>query len=211
MSGSAARATSSARLEWQIVVLLIQRLRERVERLWGFPAGFGGPFRCSRTHWSGSASRTQHDQLARDNLGDVARLFFAIFPRAILDPALDVDLVALLEVLLRDIGQAAPGSLVIPADDPMPLRLFLLFPAGPRPLAARRHGQSRHAGSVVRAAHLGICTQVPDQDDLIETAAHNNLRRFLRVGPKGAQHYINRKSFCQSKIRHLYRSYASSL
>src|SRR5262249_3300150 len=32
-----------------------------------------------------------------------------------------------------------------------------------------------------------------------------------RVWSKGAQHYISRKSFCQSKIRHSYQSYASSL
>src|SRR2546425_8986926 len=39
-------------------------------------------FRSPRSHRSGSASRPQHDQLTRDDLGDVARLLLAIFPRS---------------------------------------------------------------------------------------------------------------------------------
>jgi hypothetical protein len=38
MSGNAARASRTMRLERQIVVLLIQRLRERVERFGGLSA-----------------------------------------------------------------------------------------------------------------------------------------------------------------------------
>src|SRR5438034_592492 len=110
MSGNAARASRTVRLERQIVVLLIQRLRERVERFGGFPTGFGN---CS-----------------------------------------------------------GPSS--CPSSD-------------------------------------GIGPQIPDELDLVETAAHNDLRAIKRVGPKGATHYINRKSFCQPKIRHLYQSYASCL
>src|SRR6266508_5472216 len=152
MSGNAARASSTARSERQIVVLLIQRLRERVERFWGFAACFRGPLPSPRprTHRGGSASRPQHDQLTRDDLSDVARLFLAIFPRPVLDPPLDIDLVTLLQVLLGDVGQA--GTLVVPADYPMPLRLFLLLPAVPRPLAAGRHRKGRHAGSGIRTA-----------------------------------------------------------
>src|SRR5690242_14537388 len=135
MSGNAARASSTARSERQIVVLLIQRLRERVERLWGFAASFRGPFRGtrSRTNRGGSALGPQHDQLTRDDLGDVARLFFAIFPRPVLDAAFDIDLVALFQVFLGDVGQA--GTLVVPADNPMPLRLFLLLAPVAGPLA----------------------------------------------------------------------------
>src|SRR6266550_3689935 len=77
MSGNAARASITAWLERQIVVLLIQRLRERVERFWGFAAGFRGPLHSPRSHRSGSASGPQHDQLTRDDLGDVARLLVA--------------------------------------------------------------------------------------------------------------------------------------
>src|SRR3989442_14202196 len=67
----------------------------------------------------------------------------------------------------------------------MPVRLFLLPPTGAGPLPARCPRPRCHAGAVIRAAHLGIGTQVPDQDGFIETAAHNNLRRFCRSGSKG--------------------------
>src|SRR6266851_1160580 len=67
----------------------------------------------------------------------------------------------------------------------MPVRLFLLLPTGAGPLSARCDRQRCDAGAVIRAAHLGIGTQVPDQDDFIETAAHNNLRRLCRSGSKG--------------------------
>src|SRR5713101_3668478 len=106
MSGNAARASSTARSEREIVVLLIQRLRERVERFWGFAACFRGPLHSPRSHRSGSASRPEHDQLTRDDLGAVARLLIPIFPRPVLDPPFDIDLVALLQVLLGDRGQA---------------------------------------------------------------------------------------------------------
>src|SRR5437762_1357138 len=177
MSGNAARASSTARSERQIVVLLIQRLRERVERFWGLAASFRGALPSSRprAYRGGSASRPQHDQLTRDDLGDVARLFLAIFPRPVFDPPLDIDPVALLQVLLGNVGQGR--KLVVPADNPVPLRLLLLLTPVARPLAAGRHREGRHTGSVVRTAHLGIGTQVPDYHDLIETAAHNNLRR----------------------------------
>src|SRR5713101_2039901 len=175
-SGNAARASSMARLERQIVVLLIQRLRERVERFWGLPSDFRSRLPSSGPHWGGSTSGPKHDQLARDDLGDVARLLLTVFPGAVFDPPLDVHFVTLLEVLLAHIGQTGPG-LVIPADNPVPIGLFLLFPAVAGPLPAGGHREGGDSGTVIRTTHLGIGTQVPDQNDLIETAAHNNLRR----------------------------------
>src|SRR6266576_1039670 len=102
MSGNAARASSTARSKREIVVLLIQRLRERVERLWGFAASFRGPLPSARprTNRGGSASGPQHDQLTRDELGDVARLLLPTCPRPVLNPRFDIDLVALFQVLL---------------------------------------------------------------------------------------------------------------
>src|SRR5258705_68987 len=136
-----------------------------------------GPLRSSarsRTYRGGSASRPQHDQLTRDDLGDVARLLVVVFPSPILDPSLDVDFVALFQVLLAHVGQAG-SALIIPADNSMPVRLFLLLPAISRPLPAGSQGESGHTGTVIRATHLGIGPQIPDELDLIETAAHNNL------------------------------------
>src|SRR6266699_768534 len=122
-SGTAARTSSAARLERQIVVLLIQRLRERFERLRCLPFG-----RCTRGDlgsFAATALGRQHDQFARNDLGDVARLLLAIFPGAVLDPPLDVDLIALLEVLLGDVREAGSLATVIPADDPVPLGFLL--------------------------------------------------------------------------------------
>src|SRR5437899_1674538 len=156
MSGNAARASRTVRLERQIVVLLIQRLRERVERFGGFPAGFGncsGPSSCPSSDGSGSASRTQHDQLARDDLSDVARLLIVVFPGPVFDPALYIDLVTLLQVLLAHVGQTRTGF-VIPADNSMPVRLFLLFAPVPRPLPAGRDGEGTGAKS--RKRRTGI-------------------------------------------------------
>src|SRR2546426_10441890 len=87
----------------QIVVLLIQRLRECVERLrlaspLGCHVGRGlgprelaGPF--------SAAPGRQEDHFPRDDLGDVASLLLAIFPRAVLNAPFHVDAVALLHVL----------------------------------------------------------------------------------------------------------------
>src|SRR5574342_194081 len=84
-SDTAARVNRIARLERQIVVLLIQRLRERVERLRGLPLGGRlraglGPGKLPTLATAATALRGQHDQLTRDDLGDVARLFLAVFP-----------------------------------------------------------------------------------------------------------------------------------
>src|SRR5881397_2256792 len=83
-SSPATRASRAACLERQIVVLLIQGLRERVERFrlasrlgrnlggrFG-PREIAGPFAAS--------SRRQEDHLPRDDLGGVPGLPLAIFP-----------------------------------------------------------------------------------------------------------------------------------
>src|SRR5205814_3449928 len=94
----------------------------------------------------------------------------------------DIDLVALLQVLLGDVRQ--PGSLVVPADDPVPLGLFLLLPPLPRPLPAGGQRQRRHPAPVGGAPHLGIGPQIADQLHFVETPAHNDLPA---KGGSGAQ------------------------
>src|SRR5207249_6132757 len=159
-------ASRAARSERQIVVLLIQGLRERVERFRLAPAlrrhlggGLGprelaGPFAAS--------PRRQEDHFPRDDLGGVPGLLLPIFPGPILDAPLDVDPVPFLHVLLRQIRQLGAFAFVIPADHPMPLGLFLLLATLPRPLPTGRQGHRGHAGAIVGAPHLGIGTQVPD-------------------------------------------------
>src|SRR2546426_6841120 len=90
------RASRAARSERQIVVLLIQRLRERFERFrfaGSHSAPVGGHLRRSlRPRYVAGAFATtptspgrQQEHFPRDDLGDVARLLLAIFPRAVLD------------------------------------------------------------------------------------------------------------------------------
>src|SRR5213078_3941272 len=168
-SSPATRASRAARSERQIVVLLIQRLRERFERFRLAPGhgcsvrghlrrGLGprevaGAFAATPTP-APTPARRQQQYFPRDDLGDVARLLLTIFPRAVLDAPFDVDAVALLHVLLGEVRQL--GALVVPADDAMPFGLLLLLPTLPRPLPAGRQREVRHAGAVGGAPHLGI-------------------------------------------------------
>src|SRR5438874_9151747 len=117
-SSPATRASRAARSERQIVVLLIQGLRERVERFRLAPAlgrhlrgGLGprelaGPFAAS--------ARRQEDHFPRDDLGGVPGLLLSIFPGPVLDAPLDVDPVPFLHVLLHQIHLL--GAFVVQAD-----------------------------------------------------------------------------------------------
>src|SRR5207249_8441733 len=138
-SSPATRASRAARSERQIVVLLIQGLRERFERFRLTAAAVGRHFgrglgarELARFATPapapagplGASPGRQQDHFPRDDLGDVARLLLTIFPRPVFDAALDVDPIALLHVLLGQVRQL--GALVVPADHAMPLRLLLL-------------------------------------------------------------------------------------
>src|SRR5262245_53831300 len=57
----------------------------------------------------------------------------------------------------------------------------------------------------------GSAPKFPISWTLLRLRLTTTSERFKRVGPKGATHYINLKSFCQPKIRHLYQSIASRL
>src|SRR6266699_6788715 len=84
-SSPATRASRAARSERQIVVLLIQRLRERVERLrlaLGRYLGRGlGPGELAGAFTASPSPGRQQDHFSRDDLGDVAGLLLAILPR----------------------------------------------------------------------------------------------------------------------------------
>src|SRR5213593_4688668 len=115
-SSPATRASRAARSERQIVVLLIQRLRERVERLrlaLGRHLGRGlGAGELAGAFTASPSPGRQQDHFARDDLGDVAGLLLAILPRAVLNPPFHVDPVALFHVLLGQVGKL--GALVVP-------------------------------------------------------------------------------------------------
>src|SRR5207245_4064381 len=100
-SSPATRASRTARLERQIVVLLIKRLRERVERfrlVFGSDLGRGPRARKLASSFA-AATRRQQDHFPSDNLGGVARLLLTVLPGAVLDPAFDIALVAVRPVL----------------------------------------------------------------------------------------------------------------
>jgi hypothetical protein len=79
---------------------------------------------------------------------------------AILDPALDVDLAALLQVLAGDLAEAPVQR------DPVPLGLFLLLAALVLPRLGRRDGDVGDRIAVRQVARLGIAAQVADQNRL---------------------------------------------
>src|SRR3954467_8147051 len=102
------------------------------------------------------AARTaaEHDQLAHVDLRGVAGLAVLVLPLAVLDPALDVQLVSLLHVLLDDVRQLR--ALRVPHDAAMPLGLLLLRTGRVVPRTARRERERRDAITTGRRAHLGI-------------------------------------------------------
>ena len=127
-SPSSCRVLPGANSERQIVVFGVERLGEILERL-SLPLGAAAPAAATLLarieRFRALALAGEQDQLARGDLGGIPGLAFSVLPRPILDAALDVDLVALLAVLLGDIRES--GTLVVPEDDAVPLGLFLLL------------------------------------------------------------------------------------
>src|SRR6478752_1610855 len=170
--------------EREVVVLTVQRLGEVGEGLLLPPRRRGIPRlgrgrRTARRPFARPLP-AEEDQLLPLDLGGVAGLPLAILPGAVLDRPFDVDLVALLAVLLGDVGQL--GVLGVPEDHPVPLRLLLLLPALVLPAVARGHRQGGDLGSVGSAPHLRIGPQVPDESDLVQAPAHNDLPRTGALG-----------------------------
>ena len=118
----------------------------------------------------------EHDQLADGDLGGVALGAVLVVPGAVVDLALDVELVALLAIALADVGELL-AVLVVPGDQPVPGGLLLLLAAGILPLPARGEGEGRDATTTRRGSELGLSAEIADQDHLVETLAHASLQR----------------------------------
>src|SRR5262249_39047088 len=101
-----------------------------------------------------------------DDLGDVALLTFLVVVAAGLDAALDEDLPPLRQLLRADFGGLAPH------DDAVPLGALLALTVLVLPALAGRQAELVHAGVAGRVAHVGIRTQVPDEDDFVDSASH---------------------------------------
>src|SRR5580765_5898681 len=81
-----------------------------------------------------------------------------------MEASLDVDLLALVEVLAADLREPLPG------DDVMPLRLLFLGPGAVLPDRRRRDREPRERSSLRGRPQLRVLSEVSDQDDLVDAA-----------------------------------------
>src|SRR5215207_5726609 len=172
----------ATRLERKIVILVIQRSRKVLEVVAGRAS------RALRAFWGAAASDSgaslgvaaaaaaaQHEQLTHVDLGAVPGLAFLVRPLPVLDPSFDVDLVALLDVFLYDVGKLR--SLRIPDDAAVPFGFFLLLTrrAAPRPARGKRKG--RDTIPACSRSNLGVGPEISDQGHLVQASAHDSSWR----------------------------------
>src|SRR5580693_5852610 len=110
-------------------------------------------------------TRADHLEVVADDLGAVLLLAgLAIVPGARLDPAFDIDLLALGEVLAGDLGLPSPDHDVVPLGLLLALAVLVLpFPAG-----RQREARDRLPGG--SRAHLRIAAKIADQQHFVQHA-----------------------------------------
>ena len=123
-----------------------------------------------------AAAAEQHDPVAAD-LGRVALVAVLVVPLARLQPALDVDLLALGQIFGQRLGRLAPQH------DAVPLGFFLPLTGLVVPDLGRRHVDRRDGRAARRVAQLGVASEVADQNDLVD-ASHE--RAFYLVAFRSA-------------------------
>src|SRR5437016_168253 len=111
-----------------------------------------------------AAGRSTHEAhvLAHD-LGRVALLAFLVLPLPGAQRALDEDLAALREVLLREVGLLAEQHDAVPLGFVLPPAVAVGTPL------VRGHVERGDRGAALGVAHLGIAAETTEQDDAIET------------------------------------------
>src|SRR5687768_7016075 len=158
------------RSERQIVVLILEGTWELLEVVShpcsGSRGGLGlwrrsGSPRSAICSAITAARRTEHDQLADVDFGRVLRLAILVLPLAILDPSLDVQLVALLYIPLHDIRERR--GFAVPNHAAMPFRLFLLRAARVVPRATGGEGERCDAIAARDRSDFRIAAEVSDQ------------------------------------------------
>ena len=105
----------------------------------------------------------QHDPVAAD-LGRVALVAVLVVPLPRLQAALDVDLLALGQVLGERFGRLAPEH------DAVPLGLFLPLAGLVVPDLGRRHVERGDRGAAWRVAQLGVAPEIADQNHFVHAA-----------------------------------------
>ena len=118
------------------------------------------------------AAPAQHLHLVCDDLGGVAVLSILALPLPGLDSAFDVDLSALAQVLLRDLGESAEHH------HPVPFRILaplVGLPVGPALAGGNTDVRDRAAARAV--ANLGVGPEIADENDLVYAPCHALLLR----------------------------------
>src|SRR5262249_9124171 len=96
-----------------------------------------------------------------------------ILPFACLELAFEVDLRALLQILLGDLGEPLAEN-----DHAMPFGLFATFAGGlVAPVFGGGDAQVRDRPAVLGAADFRIGAQIADENDLVDAACHDFLLR----------------------------------
>src|SRR5262252_8947187 len=116
---------------------------------------------AARHAGAASASTAEQDDLVPFNLGGVALVAVLVVPLPCLEPAFDVDLFSLRQVLGQRLGDLSPE------DDAVPFGLFLALSALIVPDLGRRHVERRHRGAARRITQLGVASEIADQNHLV--------------------------------------------
>src|SRR5580698_520105 len=133
-------------------------------------AGFVHVAAAASTRAAGAIEQGQFAaKVLQHDFGGIAVLSGLVLPFARLQRALDVNLRALLEILLGD-----PAQILIEDDDAVPLGLFLALARG-LVLPGLRCGQPqvRHRPAVLGATNFRIGAQIADQDHLVDASRHD--------------------------------------
>src|SRR5690554_7132611 len=117
-----------------------------------------------------AATGVEHLHVVDHDLGGVAVLAVLALPLAGLQAALDVDLAALLQVLLGDLGQLVEHHHVVPLGALLALTGLLVHPG-----VGGRQAQVGDRRTGGQEANLGILSQVADEDDLVDATGHLGL------------------------------------
>src|SRR5690606_5194164 len=131
------------------------------------------------------AATPEHLHLVGDDVGVVALLAVVADVLAVADPAFDVDLRALAQVLGRDLAELAEEG------HPVPLGLFLVVAVA---ILAHRGGGQADLGdghAALGVPGFGVVAEIADKDCLVDAAGHgipqgvagNARRRTLDYSP----------------------------
>src|SRR5664279_3180538 len=127
-----------------------------------------------------AAAGIEHGELRIEALqhhfGRVAVVAVLVLPFARLQRAFQINLRALLEILLDDLAQA-----LIEDDDPVPLGFFLAL-AGGLVAPAFRGGDAEIGDrpAVLSAANFRIFAEIADQDHFVDATRHDALHKAMR-------------------------------